>query len=191
MNYVGKGQGGHAGQGQGGGMNYGGLGGGVNGAQGGGMNYGGQGGLGANFGVIDGSGQVGFGANVGGMGGGPNFGGPSAAGAMITPEIMMATIQATKAKTKAPGDTTIMICYYCGQVGRHSNDCQNPKNFALVMQIIMAQGRKPCDQCGKFGHPPHLCWNISNNANTRPDYWRRPITPRPVAPMQPMPSASM
>jgi hypothetical protein len=171
MNYGVQGQGGNVGQGQGGVMNYGGQGGGANyGVQGGGMNYGVQGGPGTNVGVIGGGGQGGFGA----------------AGNMITPEIMMAMIQATKTQTKAPGDTTTMLCYHCGQVGHRSNDCQNPKNFELVTQVMLAQGEKPCEHCGKFGHPPHLCWNLPSNANSRPDFWRGQIQPRPVAPMQPI-----
>lgn len=142
MNYGGQGGGMNFG-GLGGGMNYGGQGGGVNyGIQGGGMNYGGQGGM--NVGVNGGGGQGGFGATVGGMGGGPNFGGQSAAGAMITPEIMLAMIQATKTQTKAPGDTNNMLCFHCGQIGHRSNECHNPKNFELVTQVMMAQGRKPC-----------------------------------------------
>ena len=210
MNYNGQGgvnyngQGGVTGfNGQGGGMSYGGLGGGANyggqGGQGMGMGYGGQGGQGGggngnggqgmnygvqgvgvmNYGGQGGGGLGGYGPNVGGMGGGPT---------MITPEIMMAMIQATKAQPKA-GDTSNMLCYNCGQVGHRSNDCRNPKNLELVTQVMTAQGRKPCNHCGKFGHPPHLCWNLPSNAGTRPEFWRGPILTQPTAPLQIMPAA--
>jgi Zinc knuckle len=125
--------------------------------------------------------------NAGVNGGGPNYGGPSSAVTGITPEIMLAIIQATKAQSKVPGDMSNMLCYNCGQQGHRSNECTNPKNLALVTQVLTAQGRKPCEHCGKFGHPPHLCWNLPSNANTRPEYWRGPINPMPA--VTPTPAA--
>jgi hypothetical protein len=34
----------------------------------------------------------------------------------------------------------------------------------------------------KFGHPPHLCWNLPSNAQSRPEYWRGPVNPTPGVP---------
>jgi Zinc knuckle len=124
-------------------------------------------------------GGMGYGGSVG-VGAGVSGGGPG-----ITPEIMMAIIQATRAQSRTPGDTTGMLCYSCGQTGHRSNECSNPKNLALVTQVLTAQGRKPCEHCGKFGHPPHLCWNLPSNTATRPEYWRGPMGAKPAeAPKQ-------
>jgi Zinc knuckle len=148
----------------------------------GGMNYGTNGvGVGYSGSAYSG-GPSGFGASAGINGGGPNYGGPSGAGTGISPEIMLAIIQATRAQSRVPGDMSNMLCYNCGQQGHRSNKCTNPRNLALVTQVLTAQGRKPCEHCGKFGHPPHLCWNLPSNANTRPEYWRGPANPTPAAP---------
>jgi hypothetical protein len=134
INYIGPGgnvgpgyvgPGGHVGS-NGGGVNYGGTpnGGGVNYGgtpNGGGVNYGGTGGVGANFG-----GPGGVGAGTGGG---------------VTLEIMMAIIQATRAQSRTQGDPTGMLCYNCGQYCHSSNECSNPKNLALVTQVLTAQGR--------------------------------------------------
>jgi Zinc knuckle len=160
-------------------------------SNGGGANYSGTpNGGGANYGGA----ANGGGANYGGTtnGGGGNYGGPGGVGAgtagSLTPEIMMAIIQATRAQSRTPGDTTGMLCYNCGQYGHRSNECTNSKNLALVTQVLTSQGRKPCEHCGKFGHPPHLCWTLPGNATMRPEYWRGPIGVKP--PEAPKPSES-
>jgi hypothetical protein len=126
MNYVGPG--GNVGpsgvpsgfggpNGNGGGMNYVGQGGNVGPS---GMNYVGQGGNvgpnGSSGGMNYGTNGVGVGLNGGGFNGGPsgfggpNYGGPSGAVNGVTPEIMLAIIQATKAQSKVPGDVSNMLC---------------------------------------------------------------------------------
>jgi Zinc knuckle len=66
----------------------------------------------------------------------------------------------------------VMICYNCGQFGHRSEGCTNAKNFDLVVQVLRAQGRNTCDQCGCFGHQPATCWMLPQNAHLRPPYWR-------------------
>jgi hypothetical protein len=41
-----------------------------------------------------------------------------------------------------------------------------------VAKIFQAQGRKPCEHCGKFGHAPQACWSLPQNAHMRPIFPR-------------------
>jgi Zinc knuckle len=56
----------------------------------------------------------------------------------ISPEVVMAIMQAAKKKDMSQIDTSTMLCYNCGQAGHRSNDCENPKNFELVSRVLKA-----------------------------------------------------
>jgi hypothetical protein len=112
---------------------------------------------------------------------------PQAMSNGITAEMMLAIIQAAKGSGGGGGvpaqiDTTTMLCYCCGQYGHRTNDCKNPKNHELVKQVLMAQGKSPCEHCGRFGHHPSTCWSLPANAGARPQFWRPPGR----APVQPV-----
>jgi hypothetical protein len=83
---------------------------------------------------------------------------------------MLAVMQAAKGNGKevAQVNTSTMPCYCCGQYGHWSNNCKNQKNFELVAQVLKAQGRNPFEHCGRFGHPPRLCWKLPENAHLHP-----------------------
>jgi Zinc knuckle len=86
--------------------------------------------------------------------------------------MMMAIMQATKGNDNNQIDTSMMLCYSCGQYGHRSNECKNAKNFELAAQVLKVQGWSPCEHCRRFGHPLALCWNLPENVQTRPAYWK-------------------
>jgi Zinc knuckle len=93
---------------------------------------------------------------------------------MMTPEAVMAIVEAAKVRDLNQLGTMTMLCYNCGQFGHRSDRCRNARNYELVQQTLMAQGQKPCENCGKFGHPAEACWSLPNNAHLCPTYWRGP-----------------
>jgi Zinc knuckle len=84
----------------------------------------------------------------------------------VTPEMVMALMQSGRGKEQLQTGMSTMLCYGCGQYGHRANDCNNPRNFELVSQVLKAKGQFPCPHCGRFGHPPALCWNLSENAHS-------------------------
>jgi Zinc knuckle len=92
----------------------------------------------------------------------------------MTPEVVMAIVEAAKGRDANQLDTTTMLCYSCGQFGHWSDRCKNARNFELVAQILRAQGHEPCEHCGKFGHLPNTFSSLLNNAHLCPTYWQGP-----------------
>jgi Zinc knuckle len=90
---------------------------------------------------------------------------------MMTPEAVMAIVEAAKGRDMNQLDTMTMLCYNCRQFGHRSDRCRNARNYDLVQQTLMAQGQKPCENCGKFGHPAATCWSLPSNAHLCPAYW--------------------
>ena len=116
--------------------------------------------------------------NMGGMGS-MSVGetGPMKSVMGVTPEMVMAMIQASKGQGQAQIDGSTMLCYNCGQYGHRSNVCEGPRNIELVAQILKAQGKNPCPHCGRFGHNPTLCWSLVTNAHLRPSNWKGQTRP--------------
>jgi Zinc knuckle len=91
---------------------------------------------------------------------------------VMTPEAVMAIVEAAKGLDTNQLDTTMMLCYNCGQFGHRLDRCRNARNFDLVPQTLKSQGWKPCEHCGQFEHLPEVCWSVPNNALLRPEYWK-------------------
>jgi Zinc knuckle len=90
----------------------------------------------------------------------------------LTPEAVMAMLEASQGRDPNQGENTNMLCYNCGQYGHRSDGCKYARNADLVAKIFQAQGRKPCKHCGKFGHAHQACWSLPQNAHMRPIFQR-------------------
>jgi hypothetical protein len=66
----------------------------------------------------------------------------------LTPEAVMAMLEANQGRDPNPGENTNMLCYNCGQYGHRLDGCKFARNADLVAKIFQAQGTSHASTVG-------------------------------------------